>query len=238
MPNAPLEPMHVCTHERGPSTTVCLHCRREIREAARIKRRQVMVRGGAIGVVLAIIVAGGALGASAIRDHASIHGRSTDAGRVADPTSDGVVRVAALDAHSTASPRGTRSPAASSSAVPFAPVIPAGETTIREGVVASRTPDGVLVSFDAPMLRTRMPVKFEALVRATLPVLYGAVADSALAKLPDGGIARQGDLLNELPLRGVRIPASGGWTFVVYPETRPGQDGPLVIRYHVQLLKN
>lgn len=238
MPNAPIEPMHVCTHERGPSTTVCLHCRREIREAARVKRRKVMLRGAAIGIVLVVIVAGGALSASAIRDHVSTHGRSSEAGRVADPTTDGVIHVAALDAHSAPSPRGARTSAASNSASPFAPIIPAGETTIRQGVVASRTPDGVLVSFDAPMLRTRMPVKFEAFVRATLPALYGAGADSALAKLPDGGIARQGDLINELPLRGVRIPASGGWTFVVYPETRPGQDGPLVIRYHVQLLKN
>ncbi|MFI5228104.1 MAG: hypothetical protein ACHQWU_03480 [Gemmatimonadales bacterium] len=118
---------------------------------------------------------------------------------------------------------------------PLSPVIPLGQSTLAAGVVAARTDSSVVVSFDAPMLRTRMPVKFEAFVRRTLPEIYGPSADTALAKLADGGIARQGDLLTELPARGARIPLHDGWTIAVYPETRPGQDGPLVVRYRVSL---
>lgn len=118
---------------------------------------------------------------------------------------------------------------------PFAPVIAAGQTMLRDSVMALRTDTNVTVSFDLTMIRTRRPEKFEAFLRSTLVQIYGAHADLALAKIPEGGIARQGDLLNELPIKGIHIPASNAWTFDVYPETRPGQDGPLVIRYRVSL---
>lgn len=121
---------------------------------------------------------------------------------------------------------------------PLAPVIPIGQSTLAAGVVAARTDSAVVVSFDAPMLRTRMPVKFESFVRSTLPAIYGPGVDTALARLADGGIARQGDLLTELPARGVHIPVRDGWMIALFPETRPGQDGPLVIRYRVSLTKS
>jgi hypothetical protein len=53
--------------------------------------------------------------------------------------------------------------------------------------------------------------------------------------MPVGAIAEQGDLLTELPSRGVRIPLNGAWMVRLFPETRPGQDGPLVIRYRVRI---
>ena len=85
-------------------------------------------------------------------------------------------------------------------------------------------------------MRTRIPAKFEHLVRSTLPAIYGSSIDSVLAKVPDGGIVGQGDLLSELPSRGARIPVNAAWTLALYPETRPGENGPLVIRYRVSLV--
>jgi hypothetical protein len=87
------------------------------------------------------------------------------------------------------------------------------------------------------MIRTRNPWKFERLVRSTLPALYGPLADSALARIPEGGLVRQGDLINELPTRGMRIPVAPGWTFTLFPITRPGQDGPLVTQYRVSVIR-
>jgi hypothetical protein len=38
-----------------------------------------------------------------------------------------------------------------------------------------------------------------------------------------------------MPAQGVRIPVNGTWMLRLFPETRPGQDGPLVIRYRVRV---
>ena len=111
------------------------------------------------------------------------------------------------------------------------PVIPLGETPLGNGIVAQRSDSGVVVLFDTPEARTRIAEKFELFVRATLPKIYGAVADSALVHVPEGALQQQGSLLNELPIRGMRVALSGGWMITLYPETRPGHDGPLVVRY-------
>ena len=73
-------------------------------------------------------------------------------------------------------------------------------------------------------------------MRSTLTAVYGPSIDSVLSKIPDGGIARQGDLVSELPTRGVRIPVNADWTIALFPETRPGHDGPLVVRYRVSVV--
>jgi hypothetical protein len=231
--------MEACTHDRGPGTTVCLHCRYEARVAARARRQRVLLRVGATAIIVVTLTAGGVAGASAIRARG---GRSHDADahsatRTTDANSSG--RRESSGAQTVASAPTKNPPPANHSAdrAPLAPVIPMGQSTLAAGVVAARTDSSVLVSFDAPMLRTRMPVKFESFVRSTLPAIYGPEVDSALGKLADGGIARQGDLLTELPTRGVRIPVRDGWTIALFPETRPGQDGPLVIRYRVSVIK-
>jgi hypothetical protein len=121
---------------------------------------------------------------------------------------------------------------------PFGPILPAGESPIGQGVTATRTDSAVVVSFDSPMVRTRRPEKFESLVRATLPAIYGRGADSALAHVPEGGLTRQGDLMRVLPTRGIRIPAGDSWEIRLYPETRTGQDGPLVVRYRVSVVNS
>ena len=111
------------------------------------------------------------------------------------------------------------------------PIIPAGESMLAEGVAASRSDGVVTVSFDKPMIRTRIPEKFERFLRTTLPAIYGAQIDSSLTRLPVGAIARQGDLISMLPANGVRIPIDAAWELRVFPETRPGVEGPLVVRY-------
>lgn len=112
------------------------------------------------------------------------------------------------------------------------PVIAMGTTALEGGVIAVRSDSDVTLLFDEPMVRTRIAEKFERFVRATLPALYGARVDSALQHIPAGALASQGDLLTELPQRGLRI-ISTDWRLTLYPATRPGQDGPLVVRYRV-----
>jgi hypothetical protein len=117
------------------------------------------------------------------------------------------------------------------------PVVPQGQTNLPDSLLATRADSVITVSFDRTMIRTRNPWKFERLVRSTLPALYGPLADSALARIPEGGLVRQGDLINELPTRGMRIPVVPGWTFTLFPITRPGQDGPLVTQYRVSVVR-
>jgi hypothetical protein len=112
-----------------------------------------------------------------------------------------------------------------------APLVPVGRTALRDTMVADRAGDTVRVSFDLALSRTRRSDKFEAIVRSTLPQVYGAQADSALRALPAGAVARAGDLVTTLSERGFRIPLADGRTIAVWPETRAGRDGPLVVAY-------
>lgn len=243
MSNAPQQSLENCQHERRPGTTVCLHCRHDARLAARARRRRLMLRVSAMSIVVAIFGVVGIVSAGALR------------GRGANP-SDSVVRFAsaanppsATDpqfktstvtqqgdvAHSPAAPS-TALVAAASRAVPVIPVLPIGQSSLADGVTAIRTDGTVLVAFDTPLTRTRMPDKFERFVRATLPRIYGAVADSALVHVARGGIASSSqELLYVLPTRGVHIALRGGRNLALYPEIRPGDDGPLVIRYRVSI---
>jgi hypothetical protein len=120
---------------------------------------------------------------------------------------------------------------------PVSPLVPQGQSSLPDSLLATRADSVITVSFDRTMIRTRNPWKFERLVRSTLPALYGPLADSALARIPEGGLVRQGDLINELPTRGMRIPVAPGWTFTLFPITRPGQDGPLVTQYRVSVVR-
>ncbi|HKG92018.1 MAG TPA: hypothetical protein VKA84_09015, partial [Gemmatimonadaceae bacterium] len=122
-------------------------------------------------------------------------------------------------------------PVAAPVAAPAAPV--EGRTELGEGVYAMRAGDTVTVHFDTPLTRTRYAEKFERIVRSTLPRVMGetSAAASALATVPVGQLAVAGDLLTELPARGIELPLDAGRTLTLWPETRPGMDGPLVVRY-------
>jgi hypothetical protein len=95
----------------------------------------------------------------------------------------------------------------------------------------------VTVRFDTERSRTRRPEKFEQIVRATLPQVLGPVADSVMAALPVGDLVRHGDLLTELPERGIRLAGPNGLALTIWPETRPGRDGPLVVSYRLTLAR-
>lgn len=240
MLNAPQQPSDViCTHERRPGTTVCLHCRHAARIATRAKRKRLVLRGGAAVIVIATFIAAGALGATAIRGKVR---RSSEVATVATSTVAEVgaqrdsASPAATGATTPAPPVALQGEPSARVSAPISPVLPGGESPMADGLVAVRADSGVMLSFDTPLARTRIPEKFEQLVRRTLPEIYGRSVDSVLAKLPQGAIAKQGDLTTQLPIRGVRIPIGPAWMFMLYPETRPGQDGPLVVRYRVSVV--
>jgi hypothetical protein len=223
----------VCTHERGHGTTMCVHCRHAERAVSRERRHRLALRLGAVAVVVATLGAAGVLGAAAIRSRASRHGdeRQTAVARSNTPANTPTAQV-------STGPVVVQQAATAvvHSKAPFSPVVPQGQSSLPDGPTALRSDSLVTVSFDAPMIRTRIPAKFERLVRSTLPAVYGRSIDSVLSRIPEGGIAGQGDLVSELPTRGVRIPVDGQWTIALYPETRPGHDGPLVVRYRVSVV--
>lgn len=198
-------------------------------------------------IVVATGLAASALGATAIREanasrraDSTVPSDSSTAPAAQPVTSTQATTPTIAAADSSASKAQTSTPDVTSAAAPtnalkpaarLTPIIPIGASSLPNGVGAVRSDSAVVVSFDIPMIRTRFPDKFEHFVRATLPAVYGPLVDSILAKVPTGSFARQGSLLTELPSRGVRIPIDSTWELRVYPETRPGQDGPLVIRY-------
>jgi hypothetical protein len=241
VPHTPHHTSQVCTHERGVGTTVCLHCRREARIAAHDKRKRLMLRGAAGAIVVAVGLGATAFGATAIRAkggtrrtasaashplplNAMVSVRSDSSSVPINPPPN----VATVDSTVTVTPAPT---VAARPSAPISPVIPAGASPLADGMSAFRVDSAVTVSFDLPSMRTRVPEKFEHVIRETLPAIYGPAVDSVLARVPAGAMARQGNLMTELPSRGIRIPMSSAWELRVYPETRQGQDGPLVVRY-------
>lgn len=226
-----------CPHEQRPGTTMCLHCRHEARMVAKERRRRLMLRGSAFASILLVLGSVGTIGAVTLhRRNASRPAARKEAPRAvvvaaSTPVADSTVTVAPSAPASAPIP----TPIV---ATPLKPVLPEGTTTLSGGMTAVRHDSVVVLSFDFAGARTRMPDRFERLVRTTLPAVYGARADSAMRAIPDGGIARQGDLFSELAERGIRIPVSTGWAIALYPITRTGRDGPLVTQYRVTVTKS
>jgi hypothetical protein len=115
------------------------------------------------------------------------------------------------------------------------PAVPEGRTELEGGMYAVRSGDTVTVYFDTPEGRTRRPDKFEQIVRATLPVTHGSAADALLASVAPGALVGAVDLVTDLPARGLHLRASDGRALSLWPETRPGRDGPLVVSYRTTL---
>ena len=199
-----------CTHERRPGTTTCLYCLQEERARQAAQRRRALTRA-ALGVVGAAIVIALAIGGfTALASDSGSVGTTTDS--AAPPAPAPVVR---------APP--PRVPAVH-------PVIARGTRDLGEGVVATRADDEVTVTFDTDLLRTRFDWKFEAIVRSTLPRVYGEPARVALDSVPSGQLVR-GDILDDLTRRGIPLALSGADTLMVWPVTRQGRDGPIVVAY-------
>ncbi|MDQ2942509.1 MAG: hypothetical protein M3R21_02415 [Candidatus Dormibacteraeota bacterium] len=117
-------------------------------------------------------------------------------------------------------------------------IVHEGRTALPDSLVAERGGDSVSVDFDTPAARTRRRDKFEGVIRRTLPLVYGAPVDSLLRAIPIGGIVGDADLLEELPTRGIHLKVADGWTLDLWPETRAGQDGPLVVGYRARISKD
>ena len=60
-----------CTHELRPGISVCLRCQHAERAAKRARQRQMIARGAAGTLVLAVIAALGIAGATALRSRMS-----------------------------------------------------------------------------------------------------------------------------------------------------------------------
>ncbi|HEU4628883.1 MAG TPA: hypothetical protein VFS08_04030 [Gemmatimonadaceae bacterium] len=221
----------VCEHDLRPGVTICLHCRHKERLAAAARRRRFALRYGSVALAVGVVAA------VAVPRLQRAEARRPPAAAAPAP----VVRTAAMRlADAPAALAAPGAPAAAAAPAPPAgpaPIVAEGRTELHDGIVAVRTGDTVAVHFDTPLTRTRRPWKFERIVRATLPEVFGTAADSALAATPAGGIAQAGDLLTELPVRGVRLRTSDGDTLALWPETRPGRDGPLVVTYRVAVVR-
>jgi hypothetical protein len=214
--------------------------------AARHRRLQIVSRCALICVAGAGLVGAVVTGSSALRGHRA-GGLALSAAQptlaLVDPvpsamrSAAGVVPSHAVVEYAAASPAPQPSELPSPAVPPAQPIVPEGRTSIGDSIMVDRSGSTVSVKFDAPLLRTRRADKFEGIVRATLPRIYGAVADSVLAKVPEGRLLRGADLLTDLPARGIRLALDEGWAFAIWPETRPGQDGPLVVAYRATITR-
>ena len=232
-----------CPHDIGPGTSVCLRCRQEERELARARQRRVLARAGVILGGLIVVAVVGNAAVNALRTSARKSTREPL--QLLASTSTSTVRqqgapVAPAAAPAAGSPArnaapSTRTPVATKPASGLTLKVPEGRTGLRDSMFVERTGDSVVVHFDTELARTRRRDKFETTVRVTLPVLYGALADSMLAALPEGAITGGGDLVNEVAVRGVRLAVPAGGTLELWPVTRPGRDGPLVVGYRARV---
>jgi hypothetical protein len=244
-----------CTHERRPGTAACLYCRRERRLAARARHHRFIAWTGTGALGLAIVAMAGVSGMAAftgwqppawIRKTASAmmtvqsSGGGSHLMLVSGPTAASIVpapTVASVSSSILAPAASTAAPMARTLIPPLLPIVSQGTTLLRDSLIAVRMGNSVTLHFDTPAERTRRPEKFEQIVRSTLPAIYGPAVDSLLAKIPDGQLARAGDLMNDLPTRGLRLALGEGWVLAVWPETRIGHDGPLVVTYRTTVMR-
>lgn len=226
-----------CTHELRPGTAICLRCQHAERGAKRARQRQLIARGAIATLALGLVAAAGIAATTAFKARTTGGDPSTLASSAPVSAAAGTIGSGTMatpvdrDSGDVSAPAETLTRAPTSAAGAFAPLVPLGVSQLRDTMVAERAGDTVRVRFDLALARTRRSDKFEAIVRSTLPQVYGAPADSALRALPVGAVARAGDLTTALAEQGFRIPLAGGRTIAVWPETRPGRDGPLVVAY-------
>jgi hypothetical protein len=225
---------------------VCLHCRHTALVAARARRRKRLLYAGSVLLVAGVVASVGAVTVGVVKNRASAAARTAGGAtaqseapmqRVAQVRAAPAVAASQRLASAPLPPSASASGSSTATSPPLVPILAIGETTLSAGITATRNDNSVIVLFDTDGLRTRRRDKFERLVRETLPAVYGRRADSLLAGMPDGAIAGQGDLITELPARGVRLALNDGWKLALFPETRPGRDGPLVVRYRVAVIQ-
>ena len=228
-----------CPHDVGPGIPVCLRCRKENRVATRERRRRALFATAAIALGVATIGAAGAAGMldSELRaaGFAIPEALAPSEASVPKPVSaTEIVPVSApVVSVSTENTVVSEASVTTPPATELVPTIGEGKTSLRDGIVANRRGDEITVNFDTPLARTRRPEKFEGVLRATLPQIFGPMMDSALVAMPAGTIVPPHGLTTDLPTQGLYVPVQGGPTLRIWPETRAGEEGPLVVSYRV-----
>lgn len=127
-------------------------------------------------------------------------------------------------------PAGPTGPATRATQVALVPTMAEGRRELGDSMYAIREGAQVTVHFDLETMRTRFDWKFEGIVRATLPLVFGEPTRVAMDSIPVGTWVRGGALLVDLPTRGIPLKV-GDQALRVWPVTREGRDGPLVIGY-------
>lgn len=242
---------------------VCLHCLHEARMAARERRQRILVRLFLWTFGIAVVGAVSAAAVGNVVRHAAPAPRARVAARrtaTTPPKRDTVLQVAAaapvmqqgsadtarVVVHDTVVVSGTNGPATapappkdSTPAKPAIPalstVLPQGRTELPDSLFATRSGDTVVVHFDTSPARTRRADKFDRIVRQTLHAVYGTVADTLLATVPEGHLAAPDELLSSLPSRGIHLATADGRKVALWPQTRPGRDGLLVVAYRTMV---
>jgi len=237
---------------------VCLHCLHADRVAARERRQRTIVRFTAWTLGIAVVGVVGAAGANAVGRHpeptrptrvapkhlaAATTVRDSAAPAAAGPSIqlqgapataispvDSATHASAIAAV-TAAPTTVVVDSAPAPTPLIGPIIPQGRTDLPDSLFAVRRGDTVVVNFDTGPARTRRADKFDALVRQTLPAVYGAVADTLLAAIPTGRLVTAKELVTASPKRGIHLQGAHGPRLALWPVTRPGRDGLLVVAY-------
>ncbi len=127
-------------------------------------------------------------------------------------------------------PAATTGPATRATQVALVPTMAEGRRELGDSMYAIREGAQVTVHFDLETMRTRFDWKFEGIVRATLPLVFGEAVRVAMDSIPVGTWVRGGAMLVDLPARGIPLKL-GDQSLRVWPVTREGRDGPLVIGY-------
>lgn len=230
-----------CPHGPRAGTTTCLYCRSDARAAARQRRNRVIARFslaamGAAGAV-ALLVGGiiaivpGSHSTASIDDQSAEGSVVTSGGVVPAERASGSVRTDRTSGIVPADRASSIVPAGRSRGSLLEPSVPEGRSALGDSIVAERRGGDVIVIFDTEALRTRFDWKFEGVVRATLPQVFGDDARVALDGIAVGDFVRGGNLIRDLPGRGIRLALAGDRALLVRPITREGRDGPLVIAY-------
>lgn len=111
------------------------------------------------------------------------------------------------------------------------PIVSEGRTELGDGLFAVRDGGSVEVHFDVPQARTRRRDKFDRIVRATLPRVYGPVAERVLDSIPSGQIVAAGTLPADLEQSGLRLALGDSASIELWPQLRDARGGPLVVGY-------
>ncbi|HET7623287.1 MAG TPA: hypothetical protein VFK39_15380 [Gemmatimonadaceae bacterium] len=234
-----------CNHERRPGTTICLRCRHEERVARRRRALSTSLRVSAVVLALATMGAIASSGAEALQgrqlfamrtaqpEAAPVAARSDDISHPAPANSSGAA--VADSAPAIAAPLAT-APSPTEPSV-TTPIVAEGRTELGEGLFAVRDGRSVVVNFDVPQARTRRRDKFDRIVRATLPRVYGPAAQATLDEIPQGEIVKPGTLPADLEKSGLRIPLGDSASISLWPELRDARGGPLVVGYRAEVAR-